>query len=316
MSSERHAVTRLEVVVLLTIVGTAGTLILAATQRYREAQDRVHTMGRLKQIASAMHSFQDVYSRLPPAWGIMPVEGTQPDLRPRATLHVWMLPFLEEDNLYIRLSQPPPRGDNDDNKRRVWNLSSTREVVVPYVSPLDYTNCGGVVTLNDKVYGVQNYAANIRVFGPTSGSGAQPGVEPGSDSFDGFASLKTSFPHGSSNIIVLATRYAQCGSGGSTWSQIGTATLSPFGGNGAFFGSNISPKLGIHGDNNSGDDTVFQVAPTTSTCNPVYAQSFNNQVIYVGLADGSVRTISPKISITTWSRAIIPDHDYTLGSDW
>jgi hypothetical protein len=36
----------------------------------------------------------------------------------------------------------------------------------------------------------------------------------------------------------------------------------------------------------------------------------------VGIGDGTVRTVSPGISLTTWLTACIPDNGQVLGSDW
>jgi hypothetical protein len=223
------------------------------------------------------------------------------------------MPFVEADNIYKRLTDKPPKGTNDDNAGRVWRLSGLADVISTYVAPSDETTSDGTVTIKGTVYGVQNFAANIRVFGPLSGNGAQPGVEPPTDSIDGGANLKQSMPDGLSNVIIFATRYAQCGSAGSTWSQIGTATL---GGNGAFFGDNISASLNASGDNCSGDNTTFQVMPSQATCNPIYPQTFDTKGLLVALADGSVRIVSPNISIRTWSRAVIPNDGFVLDSDW
>jgi hypothetical protein len=51
-------------------------------------------------------------------------------------------------------------------------------------------------------------------------------------------------------------------------------------------------------------------------CNPTYAQSFGTYGIQVALADASVRTVSPNISIRTWSGVVIPNDGFALGSDW
>jgi hypothetical protein len=45
------------------------------------------------------------------------------------------------------------------------------------------------------------------------------------------------------------------------------------------------------------------------------AQSFTKNVL-VGLADGSVRDVSPALSAETWNRAIHPADGQPLGADW
>jgi hypothetical protein len=48
------------------------------------------------------------------------------------------------------------------------------------------------------------------------------------------------------------------------------------------------------------------------------AQSFNKQALLIGLADGSVRTVTPKLSVETWNRAVHPNDGRALGPgpDW
>jgi hypothetical protein len=314
----RAALSRVETIIVLALAGTLVGLLLPACQRARDDGAARQTRNNLKQIALSIHSCHDVYKRFPPAWGEFPPQPADSaktaSPRVRGAIHFWLLPFVEGDQVYKRANLPP-KGENNDEMGRVWRLALVSEVLPPYVAPSDFTTEDGTVMLDGKVYGVQNLAANIRLFGPLSGDGAQPGVEPSADAFDGRARF-TRISDGTSNTIAFATRYAKCGSAGSTWSQIGTATLGSFGGNGAFFGSNISPVLSPDGDNTSGDNTTFQSRPSQGACSTIYAQSLDRKEIHVALADGSVRDLSPTVSIRTWSRAIIPNDGFRLDSDW
>jgi hypothetical protein len=295
-----------------------GVLLPACQQRMHGDGSRTFDVNNLKQIALAIQNCQDTYKRLPPAWGEFPprAHASEPQKTARATIHVWLMPFLEADNIFKKLTEKPPKGKNNDKAGRVWLLSELSDAISCYKAWSDGTNSDGTVTIKGTEYGVQNFAANIRVFGPLSGTGAQPGVEPPANSFDGAANLKESFPDGLSNVILFTTRYAQCGSAGATWSQIGTATHGPFGGNGSFFGSNISVSLNVSGDNTSGDPTTFQVQPSPANCNPIYPQTYDTGSLLAAVADGSVRAVSPTISSRTWSRAVIPNDGFALEVDW
>jgi Protein of unknown function (DUF1559) len=279
---KRPALTRIELLLVLVLIAVGSGLLLPACMRARDGHGTSKSLHDLKLMALTVANCNDTYKRLPPAWGEFPPrsEAKGPQKTARATLHVWLMPFAEQGHLFVPLTQAPPEGKNSDEARRVWRLALISEVVSPYVSPLDFTTSDGTVTIDGTVYGVQTYAANIRVFGPLSGNGAQPGVEPAADAFDGGARIPDTFKDGTSNTIIFATRYGQCGTGGSTWSQPGSATLASFGGNSAFFGSNISATLNATGDNASGDNTTFQVTATqpggSNPCNPIYAQSFGS----------------------------------------
>jgi hypothetical protein len=321
-TSKRPAFAWIELLLVLAIVAVGYCLLVVAIRRAREKAEWICTMNNLKQVGLSIHNANDTYKRCPPAWGEFPprANADQAQTHARATVHLFLYPFMESQKLFVRMAQAPPRGENTEEALRTWRTPLVAEVIPPMVSPMDFTNPEGTVTVNNTVYGVQNFAANIRVFGPLAGDGAQPGVEPTSDAFDGAATIPGTFKDGTSNTITFATRYGRCGAHGSTWSQPGVATLGPFASNGAFFGSTIAPALTASGDNASGDDTTFQVAPTEprgpNACNPFYAQSFTRAGLQVAIADGSVRTVAPTVSIRTWSRLLIPNDGFGLDSDW
>ena len=60
---------------------------------------------------------------------------------------------------------------------------------------------------------------------------------------------------------------------------------------------------------------TFQIAPTVDACDPGQAQTPHSSGILVGLADGSVRTVSRNVSETTWWATVTPNGGEVLG-DW
>ncbi|HJZ57186.1 MAG TPA: hypothetical protein VKE74_19610, partial [Gemmataceae bacterium] len=70
--------------------------------------------------------------------------------------------------------------------------------------------------------------------------------------------------------------------------------------------------------NASGIGPTFQTLPLPSgaACDPDLPQSFYPSGTLVGLADGSVRSVSTAISPVTWRRALIPNDGEVLGPDW
>ena len=67
-----------------------------------------------------------------------------------------------------------------------------------------------------------------------------------------------------------------------------------------------------------GPGSMFQVQPTPflGNCDPTRAATAHAGGIQVGLADGSVRTLAPGMSGTTWWAAVTPTGGEVLGSDW
>jgi len=62
---------------------------------------------------------------------------------------------------------------------------------------------------------------------------------------------------------------------------------------------------------------IFQVQPVAASCNPNFTpQSFSSSGISASLFDGSVRQVSPSISVTSWVWATQPNEGKPLGADW
>jgi hypothetical protein len=63
-------------------------------------------------------------------------------------------------------------------------------------------------------------------------------------------------------------------------------------------------------------NATFQVRPSMDQCNPAIPQTPHRGGMLAGLGDGSVRTLAPGMSPTTFWAAVTPAAGETLGSDW
>jgi prepilin-type N-terminal cleavage/methylation domain-containing protein len=284
LTPRRSAFSMIELLVVLAILGFLLALLLPAVQKVREAAARTQTMNNLKQVLLAVHNYNDVYKLLPPAY------AKAPGLKTALSIHVILLPYVEENPLYQQyLNQ---QGDDRDN-----------QVVPAYAAPADPSHKG-------KSAGIQNSAANLRVFSTkgqqTQWDAAMPAL--GKEEPLGNLNIVTAMPDGTSNTVAFATRYGICGDGGSRYASAPNTNTA------AFFGQNPAKVKAAPADMTA----TFLLHPAANQCRPtpLMGHSFSVRGIEVGMGDGSVRTVTVNISPRTWNYAVCPNDGNPLPNDW
>src|SRR5207253_7973822 len=142
----RQGFTLIELLVVIAIIAILIALLVPAVQKVREAAARTQTNNNLRQLGLATHHASDNYRRLPPAFGAFGAinAGGNVSNTVAASVHVHLLPFIEQQPLYnLILQNGPSAGDG--------------AVIAPYLAPSDPTTIGNGAQ-------VTNFAANLRVF--------------------------------------------------------------------------------------------------------------------------------------------------------
>jgi Protein of unknown function (DUF1559) len=315
---KRRGLSFLELLLVIGMVGILIGLLVIAIPKARINDSYIDTQNGLRCLALASQNCCQVYKKLPPATGWFgPMEA--PDETSiggvSMTVHVYLLPFLEQDAMYKGILS----GDVPDRALE----AGSRWVVPALIDSWDRT-------LPAKSFaGITNYAANLRVFSDLGfntkwNAEIAPGVggvHPVTRTpwYYGAATFPGSIPDGTSNTIAFTTQYAVCGADRGIhlfFNSAGLETDSPFFGYYAPVRPASSDVNSNGGAGNGVRGEIFQVLPTQRDCNPSYTPQAKAVGLPVCMFDSSFRWISPSISIRTWGLLVQPNDGVPLPQDW
>lgn len=103
MTPKRLAFTLIELLVVIAIIAVLIGLLLPAVQKVREAANRMKCANNLKQLALAVHNYENTHGVYPPAMYHTP--GTVfSNNNGSWSLHGRVLPYIEQSNAYVRVN--------------------------------------------------------------------------------------------------------------------------------------------------------------------------------------------------------------------
>src|ERR1700694_4305999 len=108
---QRRGFGMIELLIVIAIIAILIALLLPAVQKVREAASRTQCINNMKQIGLGYHNFESTFKRLPPLYGGSNGSTVVNSLKfPSvwASTHVFLLPYIEQDNLYKKMMVGSP----------------------------------------------------------------------------------------------------------------------------------------------------------------------------------------------------------------
>jgi prepilin-type N-terminal cleavage/methylation domain-containing protein/prepilin-type processing-associated H-X9-DG protein len=292
----RHAARRtpgftlIELLVVIAIIAILIGLLLPAVQKIREAAARLQCQNNLKQLGLALHNYHSTYGAFPPEQTTNPQNSWTP----------YMLPYIEQDNLYKLYRFDLGIVGNDDRKYNTSapaNATGANTARVPgFLCPSAPSSTSRIGQYNREV---RDYSATATIPVPNPYLTVQPPTDSSNVGVLGInVSRKlTEITDGTSNTLLLAEDAGKTGH----W-QMGTF-ISLGIGNGAWSATSTSVKLrGFRPPTPApappSGCTTCQPGPCAINCeNNDEIYSFHSDGANVLLADGSVHFLAASTDI-------------------
>jgi len=307
--TERRGFTLIELLVVIAIIAVLVGLPLPAVQKVREAAARMSSANNLKQMGLAVHHYNDSNEGMPPSytasynytWNGSYYSGTGQQIGTLAQL----LPYLEQEALYKQVQagavSVPVKTFIDPSDTTVGMVSSTTPssyLPGPYYA-YNYTYISNPYkyeySSSDGIWSGYSYSY-VYNGGPSAQNYNYTGKK---------RSMTQVFADGLSNTLLIGERVAGCSTNGYTsWVSITGPYHAYQNNNGSIYTSGV---------------VGFKSGMTYKTCGPFFSTHYMTTRaggVQVVMADGSVRSVNPSISLATTQNLLDPQDGNVLGNDF
>jgi prepilin-type N-terminal cleavage/methylation domain-containing protein/prepilin-type processing-associated H-X9-DG protein len=311
--------TLIELLVVIAIIAILIGLLVPAVQKVREAAQRAECSNNLKNMALGLVNSADTYKRLMPAVGIFPSPVHAPN-NATGGHHMFLLPFIEQDNLYK--ASLAPNGDLNDNRNGKNPTFTQWHDIMRNAGRLKVYVCPSDPTVQEDRTPVTSYPYNGMIIKATWGS--PPSGNPSVRTLKFPAGIRD----GTSNTVIYTEGVIRP----SHWHHWSDNYWPDWGGivySGAWPpGTNCDNTfcLGVT-HKAQPDNTVFAAMGPLARfqhnfrvinrrANPVFAgvpSSPHTNGINAAMLDGSVRFVSSNINGNTWWAGFTPAEEDNLG---
>ena len=279
---ERNGVSLLETLLGIFVIGVFASLAIPILGRVREQSNQTDCANNLKNLVLSVHNYHADNGKMPPY-----ATGRMNEIY--GGWYVYLLAYQQQQEIYERLVQA-----RNTNNRGLRVATEGRYLPGVYGAPFPSLVCPSDPSRGSTEVGdsLTNYLANWYAF---------------TDDLRGFYRPAQKFDlvlDGLSNTVFFAEGYSQC-------SQLPRLALY----------SAVYHNFGVTQSGLPSDDprlmpqdyTMFQVQP--SECDKLRSQT-PHASMNAALGDGSVRTVSPAVSLVTWKSVLKPRDGTVVGTDW